>query len=434
MRLYHLITLLFFLLFSVLFPQEKFITLESRTFPGGHKEDGMWSAISSASDGKVYIGLSTYGNCAHFYVYDPRVDQIHYISNLPGILGEKDKGVRTNAKIHTPFVEAEDGKIYFASGSMGHGPREVDPRTWEGGHWWCYDPKLDKLGDLGIVQPYQGIYALVIDKKRKRLYGTSAWGYFIIYDIETGETIDKGRVNNLRTVCRTMVIDDQGNVFGSYEPYHIFRYNPEKDCIDELTIEFATDKTIWPVDWNTFRPNWRSVIWDEKSKKIYGIDRTSSILFQYDPKVGDEGEITPLIQLCAKEYMDFHIVPYATLAFTLGKDDKIYYAPVAQPFDYIAELGFVGGGVTGSYHYTHLVSYDLSKNLREDLGIMKVEGNAMVLGVGGATTAPDGTIYFCGAVQEKDDKKVAGKAGGVEPFSMRLIIYKPGVHVPWSDS
>jgi hypothetical protein len=411
--------------FSVILSQEKFIQLESRVFPDDLKEDGMWSAISAASDGKVYIGLSTYGNSAHLYIYDPKMDEVRHVADLAEILGEKGNGVRTNAKIHTPFVEAADGRIYFASGSMGHGPRNVDPRTWEGGHWWSYDPKADQLKDLGVVRPYEGIYALVIDRKRKKLYGTSAWGHFIIYDIESGETIDKDRVNNLRTVCRTMVIDDQGNVYGSYESYHVFRYDPDKDCIVELTIEFPTDKTVWPVDWNTFRSNWRSVVWDEKSRKIYGIDRTSSLLFQYDPKVGDEGEMTPLIQLCAKEYVDNKIVPYSTLAFTLGNDRNVYYAPVAKPFDYIADISFVGGGVTGSYHYTHLVSYDLNKNLRKDHGIMKVEENAMVLGVGGATTAPDGTIYFCGAVQEKDENKVAGKAGGVEPFSMRLIIFKP---------
>ena len=99
--------------------------------------------------------------------------------------------------------------------------------------------------------------------------------------------------------------------------------------------------------------------------------------------------------------------------------------PVAQPFDYTADVGNIGGGVTGSYHYTHLVSYDLNSNKREYLGIIKVEDDAMLLGVGGATMGPDGTIYLCGAVREKDPQKAAGKVGGVEDFKMRLIIYHP---------
>lgn len=413
------------LLSSIAVPQQKFVTMESRFFPGSHKEDGMWTAISAASDGKVYIGLSTFENSAHFYVYDPERDEIQHKAELIQILGEKGKGVRSNAKIHTPFVEDGNGKIYFASGSMGHGPRNVDPRTWEGGHWWCYNPRTDELKDLGLILPQQGVYALVIDKKRNRLYGTSAWGNFIIYDINSRKTIDKGRVNNRYSICRTMVIDDEGNVYGSYEPFQIFRYSPVTDRIEELSVEIPTDKKIWTVNWRTYRPNWRSVIWDDVSKKIYGIDRTSSILFEYDPKAGKQGKTKKLSQLCAEEYLNAKVIPYATLAFTPGKDRKLYYVPVAQPFDYTADVGNIGGGVTGSYHYTHLVSYDLNSAEREYLGIIKVEDDAMLLGVGGATTGPDGTIYLCGAVREKDHQKAAGKVGGVEDFQMRLIIYHP---------
>ncbi len=413
------------LLPASLMPQNKFVTMKSRIFPGGYREDGMWNAISAASDNKVYIGLSTYGNSAHFYIYDSKKDELRHRAELTEVLGENGKGIRTNAKIHTPFVEAADGKIYFASGNMGHGPAEIDPRSWEGGRWWRYDPNTDELKDMGPVLPAQGVYALVIDKKRNRLYGTSAWGHFIIYDMHTGETIDRGRINNRSTICRTMVIDDEGVVYGSYEPYKVFRYSPETERLDELSIEFPTDKTIWPVIWQTFRPNWRSVFWDETTKKIYGIDRTSSILFQYDPKAGKEGTMTRMAQLCADEYLGAHVVPFATLAFTPGKDRKIYFVPVAQPFDYTAQVGPIGGGVTGSVHYTHLITYDLNSGRREDHGIIIVEEDSMVLGVGGATTGPDGTIYLCGAVQEKNIDKAAGKAGGSEPFQMRLIMYHP---------
>lgn len=408
-----------------LISQNKFITMESRMFPGDHKEDGMWSAISAASDGKVYIGLSTNGNAAHFYIYDSAKDELRHRADLPEILGEKRKAVRTNAKIHTPFVEATDGKIYFASGSMGHGPNEIDPRSWGGGHWWCYDPRIDQLKDLGLVLSQQGVYALVIDRKRNRLYGTSGWGHFIIFDINTGETIDKGRINNRNTICRIIAIDDEGNVYGSYEPFRVFRYRPKIDRIEDLAIEIPTDKTILPGSWSNHRPIWRSVIWDEISKKIYGIDHTSSMLFQYDPGVGLEGEMILLAQLCTDEYLGTHVIPYATLAFTLGKDRKIYFAPVAQPFDYTADMGNVGGDMTASYHYTHLVTYDLQSWKREDHGVIKVGDEAILLGVGGATTGPDGTIYLCGAVEEKDTQKAAGKVGGRVPFQMRLIIYHP---------
>ncbi|MCK4558202.1 MAG: hypothetical protein KAV45_00360 [Calditrichia bacterium] len=409
----------------LLLAQDKYVTAESRVFPGGHREDGMWTAISAASDGKVYFGLSTNGNSAHFYIYDPKRDEMRHRADLIKILGESGRAVRTNAKIHTPFVEAGDGKIYFASGSMGHGPNEIDPRSWEGGHWWCYDPEKDKLTDLGLVLPQQGVYALVCDKTRNRLYGTSAWGNFIIYDIETGITTDLGRVNNHRKVCRTMAIDNMGVVYGSYEPFHIFKYLPQRESIEETSLEIPTDRTLHPGKWNAYRPNWRCAIWDETRKKIYGIDRTSSILFEYDPYVNEADAVKSLTKLCADQHLDQNMIPYATLAFTLGKDDKIYYAPVVQPFDYTADLGVIGGDVTGSYHYTHLVTYDLNTGERIDHGAIKVENDAIVLGVGGATTGPDGTIYICAAVEEKNNMDAAGKVGGKVPFRMRMVIIKP---------
>ena len=416
------------LIHSIIYGQSQKVIMESRVFPGGNLEDGMWTAISAASDGKVYIGLSTYGNSAHFYIYDQVKDEIRHRGNLIKILGESGKAVRTNAKIHTPFVEAGDGRIYFASGSMGHGPEDIDPRSWKGGHWWRYDPKSDELTDLGLVLSRQGVYALVCDKVRNRLYGTSAWGHFIMYDIKNGETKDLGRINNRRTICRIMVIDDEGIVYGSYEPFHIFKYMPDRDRIEEMSIEFPTDRTIHPGRWQTYRPNWRCALWDKNRKKIYGIDRTSSILFEYDPKKGADGEVISLSQLCADQYLNKKIIPYATLAFTLGTDNKIYFAPVAQPFDYTADLGLIEGNVTGSYHNTHLVTYDIESGVRLDHGIIEVEEHTKVLGVGGATTGPDGTIYFCAAVEEKNAERVAGKVVGKVPFSMRLVIFHPNKH------
>ncbi len=41
---------------AILIAQQKVVKMESRAFPGGHKEDGMWTALSAASDGRIYIG------------------------------------------------------------------------------------------------------------------------------------------------------------------------------------------------------------------------------------------------------------------------------------------------------------------------------------------------------------------------------------------
>jgi hypothetical protein len=409
---------------AALISQDKFVRMVSRAFPGGHKEDGMWTALSAASDGKIYIGLCTSGNSAHFYIYDPERDELRHRSDIADEIGESGKGIRTSSKIHSLFVEDNDGKIYFATAPGG--PKTVDRRSFAGGHWLRYDPQNDRIEDLGLVLPYQGLYALVIDVNRKRLYGSTDWGHFVIFDINKRITIDKGKVNNRGNVIRYMVIDDEGIVYGNHDSNKIFRYNPIVDRIEDLAIEIPADKTILPRKSINFNYYWRAAFWDVKSKAIYGIERMSSTLFQYDPKAGSEGEMKSLAQLCADPYLGARTMPRATLAFTLGKNEKIYYAPVAQPFDYSSEeLGYIKSKQVGRRHYSHLVTYDLKTKTRQDHGVIKVEDDQRLLGVGGATTAPDGTIYFCGAVDVKETRRAAGMVAGKVPFALRLIIHQP---------
>jgi hypothetical protein len=49
-----------------------------------------------------------------------------------------------------------------------------------------------------------------------------------------------------------------------------------------------------------------------------------------------------------------------------------------------------------------------------------------VFGLGGACTGQkDGKIYFVGAVEERDPKRVANKIDNQWPFSMGLVSYTP---------
>jgi hypothetical protein len=115
------------------------VIFQSRLFPHNLKEDGFWAAIHAGKDGKVYIGLNTEGGgSAQFYIYDPVTDRIRHRADLSEFLGEKGKAIQTHAKIHTKFCEDEQGRIYFATGNMGAGPNEVDPRTWKGGSTYCF--------------------------------------------------------------------------------------------------------------------------------------------------------------------------------------------------------------------------------------------------------------------------------------------------------
>lgn len=410
----------------------KFVTVETRDFPAGYKESEMFSALYVAQDGMVYIGLCTNGGSSHFYQYSPAADKIRHIAYISEFLGESGKGIRTSGKIHTRPVEDKEGNIYFGTMCEDAGPRDIDPDSWRGAHWLRYSPERDKLEGLGLIGKW-GIYGLAIDVKRNRLFATAWDGRLYRHDIDTGKTHNLGRVDNWDDL-RHIVADDEGNVYGCYPKGYMWKYDAEKERIVDLNVRIPYDPAVFPRRLSNpmldRKAIWRVVIWDSVDKAVYGVDGGSSFLFKYEPYVESEGRITKLEKLCSDEYYysDRKDIPYSTLALTLGNDRKIYYAPVAMAFDFTkkleaAKLAMKQRGIIKNIGIS-IITYDLKNGKRENLGMMRTSEGNIVLGCGAAATGKDGTIYFCGAVEENDPNKVAGKAGGLVPFSMKLIIYR----------
>lgn len=124
-------------------------------------------------------------------------------------------------------------------------------------------------------------------------------------------------------------------------------------------------------------------------------------------------------QLSTEEMKDRRDIPYATLTLTLGLDRKLYYAIPQREFDY---AGSSGVGVS------HLISFDLNSGKTVDMGEIRLPDGRAVIGLNSAHTAPDGTLYFVGAIElrEAPGQKLesAGKIGGV-PYRLALVIYRP---------
>ena len=183
---------------------------------------------------------------------------------------------------------------------------------------------------------------------------------------------------------------------------------------------------------------WRVIEWDPVDKCAYGIIGGNSMLFRYDVHNGPEGKIDYIIPLTAPQYWketNVRQIPFATLAFTISTDHRIYFAPTASgSFDYVGTSWDVHdeeafqAKLAGGYFppVSYLMRYDLQKKAREPLGLMVTEKGNLCFGLGGACTGQkDGRIYFVGAIEEKDEKVVVGKVGRRWPFSMGLVAYDP---------
>ncbi len=395
-------------------------------YPENYKPDGMWAALYAASSGKVYSGLCTHGGSALFYEYDPATRVNRLVADIGEFLGDKGSGERTHGKIHTRFAEDKRGRIYFATGNQGSGPRTIDPSTWvaRGSHLLRYDPSTQKLEDLGQVTPNFGSYGLVMDREREMVYLTCFDSHLYQFDVNRRSSHDLGRVANW-DIDRMIAVDDRGNVYGTSENHWIWKYDAAADRLVELPLQIPHDPTIrlnyvagHPV--LDRRQIWRYVEWDPVDRKIYGIECGRSLLFEFDPASGPHGAVRQLADMALDIHRRQNRFPYATLAMGLNPGKEIYYATASRSFDYGAN-----DQETEAASQTFLEHYDLKTGQKRVLGVMVATDGRAVLGLGGCEVAKDGKVYFCGALQEPNKSKAAGLAAGRDPYRLQLMVWDP---------
>ena len=400
------------------------VRVDYRVFPELERMDGNWAALFAASDGKVYAGLAYHGGDGHLVYYDSKADRMHDVGNLTELCGESNLKRGPQSKIHAKFGEGTDGRIYFGThgGFWWDYARFATKEGYPGAHWMAFDPKTQRVQDFGLGVPNEGVNTGAYDPQFNRIYGlTHPRGHFVYYDVKTGRSVDKGRINNWESICRTLGIDDEGNVYGSFGEGQIFKYDPRTDEIQELSVRVPIREKGISLGRDYFKSEtaWRTVVWDRKTRQFYGIDESATILFSFNPRAGKDGEVRRLGQLSIPGFDDRRDVPYATLSLTLGHDRKLYYGAAGKEFDF--------GGSAGAAT-AHLITYEVDSGEKQDLGEMLLEDGSRVLGTNSADTGPDGTIYLVGAIEVRP---VAGKAleaagdiGGV-PYRLALLIYHP---------
>jgi hypothetical protein len=427
LRVSWILTLLSINLSCIAFPlshAEPTVTVDYRVFPGLAQMDGNWAALLAASDGKVYVGLACHGCSGHLVFYDSKSDKMVDIGDLNSLSGQNGLEMGPQSKIHAKFGEGKDGRIYFAT----HGgwwfdyARFATQEGYPGSHYMAYDPKLGRIQDFGIGPRFEGMNTGAYDPKFNRIYGlTHPRGHFVYYDVATGAKVDKGRVNNFDSICRTLGVDDEGNVYGSFGTGQIFVYSPQTDSIKELAAKLPIRQKGISLgrDYGKSETAWRVVIWDEVTKRFYGVEESESALFSFDPFTKPEDAVKRLGSMAIPQLANRRDVPYATLSLTLGHDRKLYYAAAAKEFDY---------GGSSVAEPSHLMTYDLANGKTEDLGEMRLPDGRPVLGTNSADTGPDGAIYFVGAIgvkeSSKDGNASAGKIGDT-PYRLALFIYHP---------
>ncbi len=317
----------------------KTIPVKHYIFSKTDNDANLWSAMYIASNNKIYIGLCTHADAANVYEFDITTNTMKHLANLTILLDERGRGIWTNGKIHVRMQEL-DGYVYFGSFCEDNGPPAIDADSYNGPRWFRINMETGKVEPLSKINSFWGLTGQTMDKKRRIIYGLDEIGHLSRYFIDEDYTEDMGRVDDW-DICRTIFIDESGNVYGSYPPGRIWKYDVAKDRIfnlEFLRLPVTLDSRSMANPMLDRRAQWRYIEWDPVDKVAYGIIGGSNLLFRYDVNKGLEGEITPLTLMCAPFYRDgrFFDIPHATLAMTINqKDRKIYYLPVtAGDFDY----------------------------------------------------------------------------------------------------
>lgn len=397
-----------------------FVSVKHYRFSTVDKDAQMWSALYAASNGKIYVGLCTHADAANLYEFDPKTETMRHLANLTELNEERGKGIWTNGKIHVQMQEL-DGWIYFGSLSEDNGPPSIDSSSYLGPRWFRVEMKTGKVERLSRINSFWGLLGQTMDAKRRLIYGLAEDGHLYKYFIDKDWTEDLGRVDEW-DVCRTIFTDDAGNVYGSYPPGRIWKYDPVQDRIidfEHIRLPLINQSRTMANPMLDRKAQWRIIEWDPVDRAAYGIIGGSNLLFKYDPHAGPEGTVTPMVSMAAPGVRsgDPMNLPVASLAMALSqKERKIYYVTVmAGDFDY----GSVTKDVMGA---SFLLSYDLKTGRREDLGVLRTVDGRTASGMGGAKVDKEGRLWFVGAFTEPDPKY---RVGGRRAYSMGLGCYDP---------
>ena len=76
------------------FGKERKATVTHYGFVGDHREESMWSALYGAKSGKIYIGLCTHAEAAHFYEFDPMTETMRHIVDLTDLPASRRREIR----------------------------------------------------------------------------------------------------------------------------------------------------------------------------------------------------------------------------------------------------------------------------------------------------------------------------------------------------
>ena len=346
-----------------------------------------YTAFVVGLDGRLYIGTANYYDYGDWLAYDPADKSITQVVNTRWVIAEHLYDVNTQGKTHTQLAVGPDGKIYGGT-KQGHELFSTRPEIGEqsqgypGGHLLSYDPATGAAQDLGVMRRWDGLMNGIVDHERRRIYfKTEPRMHFLIYEFDTGQVIDKGRVG---TWGRYIDMDGAGNV---WIPNHgrMTKYDVGRDEVFDLQVQLEGEGEPYRKPYACViggGGSKRGADFNTRGMKLYGGDNRA--IQEFDLARATD-EMVPMRYAC-RSVPD----PYeqSTDIHTMIQDAKgrIYWA----------------AKVPGDPEQLIIMRYDPAKEEAECLGYAvdtELEAHEDVknhLIIQGSAFSTDGTLYLMG--------------------------------------
>ncbi len=225
---------------------ERFARFTQLPNEGGH--NAVWDFVR-APDGRFYVSVCGENEkplTALLYEYYPATGELRLIFDVAKIW-IVDARQMPPSKIHTSIDFMPDGRLIMATHNTAPAPghrqwmfEQHYEHPWEGypgSILMLVNPDTNAVEIKGIPVPRESIYGGMLGSDPRYYYFLGYMrGHFYRIDLETNEVRDYGKVSEFSS-CR-LVKDAKGRLYGSSYSGGFWRYDPEKDEIEDLKLRF----------------------------------------------------------------------------------------------------------------------------------------------------------------------------------------------------
>ena len=402
--------------------------------------DCSYTALISASDGKIYFSIGTHNNdyAARFYNFDPVTKKVVLIAKLDEVFGEDARKQFSSGKVHTRIFEHK-GKIWFATHTSFYnkvglpGTEYNGKQPYNGGHFVNYDLSTGKFTVLAQIFRHEGIISMTMDKKNEVLYGLT-WpsGMLVSFNIKQNDLRYWGAVQNRgewgqfpaewNNICRTIQIDSNGSLFGSTINGQIWKFDPARDraisYVKGLDLKRVPFSQSAKATLNKpFNHNWRTIEWNSKTNSFWGLHYESTTLFEFDPHTN---YIQAISEMRPEAYQGMPRNPEVSqLGFTIGPQNTIFY--LSQGPEVVIE------GRKDTPTSLYLLTYSIDDKKLINHGPVFTPGKRRVFFAESIAIGKDDHIYSVAWVEVVDPeqaKVVSSARMGGAPTETKGVIYE----------